>query len=168
MKQHFHPARRQSGVMLIEALIALLIFSVGILGIVGMQSAAVQASGDAKYRSDAALLANQLIGRMWVSDRTQATLQTAYQTNGAAYQAWAWTGAGGTGTQTAPATGTVMQVLPGVTAAANLPTVVITPNPGSTPTSIPNNVVTITVFWQAPKDTTAHQFVAQAQISRNP
>ena len=84
MKQHFHQTRRQSGVMLIEALIALLIFSVGILGIVGMQSAAVQASGDAKYRSDAALLANQLIGRMWVSDRTQATLQTAYQTNGTA------------------------------------------------------------------------------------
>ena len=168
MKQHFHQARRQSGVMLIEALIALLIFSVGILGIVGMQSAAVQASGDAKYRSDAALLANELIGRMWVSDRTQATLQTAYQTNGTAYQAWAWTGIGGTGTQAAPAAGTVMQSLPGITATTNLPTVVITPDAGSTPTSTPTSVVTITVFWQAPRETTPHQFVAQAQISRNP
>jgi type IV pilus assembly protein PilV len=168
MKQHFHQAGRQSGVMLIEALIALLIFSVGILGIVGMQSAAVQASGDAKYRSDAALLANQLIGRMWVGDRTQATLQAAYQTNGAAYQAWAWAGAGGTGTQAAPATGTVMQTLPGITSTSNLPTVVIVPDLGSTGTSTPTSLVTVTVFWQAPRETTAHKFVALAQVSRNP
>ena len=36
---------RQSGVMLLEALIAILIFSLGILGLVGMQASAVRASG---------------------------------------------------------------------------------------------------------------------------
>ena len=48
---------RQSGVMLLEAMIAILIFSLGVLGVVGMQAMAVAASRDAKYRADAALLA---------------------------------------------------------------------------------------------------------------
>ena len=46
--------RRQGGFMLIEALIAILIFSIGILGIVGLQAAAVNQSTDARYRSEAA------------------------------------------------------------------------------------------------------------------
>ena len=51
---------KQSGVMLLEALIAILIFSLGVLGIVGMQASAVKASRDAKYRADAGLLAARL------------------------------------------------------------------------------------------------------------
>lgn len=54
----------QSGVMLLEALIAILIFSFGVLGIVGLQATAINTVQDAKYRSDAALLANELIGEM--------------------------------------------------------------------------------------------------------
>jgi type IV pilus assembly protein PilV len=147
--------------MLLEGLIALLIFSMGILAIVGMQASAVKASSDAKYRSEASLLANELIGRMWVSDRTQATLQTAFaSTTGTGYQAWAWVGTHTTpGTQTAPAAGTVLATLPG--AQANLPTVVIAPVAS---TSIPSSLVTITISWQAPNETSSHQFVAVAQI----
>jgi type IV pilus assembly protein PilV len=165
MKQDFPLAGHQSGVMLIEALIALLIFSIGILGIVGMQASAVQASSDAKYRSDAALLANELLGRMWTSDRIQANLQTAYASpNGTAYKAWAWVGSntGSPGTQTAPAPGTVLQTLPG--ASANLPTIVIVPNLGATAVSVPSSIVTITIFWKAPKETTWHNYVTQAEI----
>jgi type IV pilus assembly protein PilV len=44
--------------MLLEALIAILIFSFGILGLVGLQANAINLSTDAKYRADAALLAN--------------------------------------------------------------------------------------------------------------
>ena len=57
--------------MLLEAFIAILIFSMGILAIVGMQASAVKTSADAKYRSEASLLANELIGQMWVSNRTR-------------------------------------------------------------------------------------------------
>src|SRR6218665_3648235 len=107
----------QDGVMLIEALIAILIFSVGVLGIIGLQASAVKASSDAQYRSEAALLANELIGRMWAGDRTQATLQANYNsaTNGALFQQWAWAGsnAGAPGTLTAAAEGTVLRMLPG-------------------------------------------------------
>ena len=57
---------KQRGSMLLEALIAILIFSMGILAIVGLQSSAVSFTTDAKYRTDACFLANQSIGQMWV------------------------------------------------------------------------------------------------------
>ena len=51
--------------MLLEGLIAIVIFSLGVLAIVGMQASMVRASSDAKYRVDASFLANQKIGQMW-------------------------------------------------------------------------------------------------------
>lgn len=127
--------------MLLEGLIAVLIFSLGILAIVGMQAAAVKASSDAKYRSDAGLLANQLIGTMWVSDRTTPTLQANFNApNGASYLTWS---------------AEVQNTLPG--AAANLPNVVVD-NAG---------VVTVTIYWLAPNEpagATPHHFVAIAQV----
>ena len=51
--------------MLIEALLAILIFSIGILAVVGMQSVAIKSVTDSKYRSEAAFLANELIAQMW-------------------------------------------------------------------------------------------------------
>lgn len=162
MTPHLPRAGQQTGSMLLEGMIALLIFSMGILAIVGMQASAVKASSDAKYRSDACLLANELIGKMWVSDRTQATLQAAFASpSGTAYKAWAWVGTNATpGTPSAPATGTVVNTLPG--AKANLPVVFIT-TPVN-PTSLPSSLVTVTIFWQAPNEATGHKYVAVAQI----
>lgn len=62
--------RKQGGIILIEVLVAVLIFSIGILGIIGMQAASVTAVSDAKYRSEAAMVADQIIARMWVGDPT--------------------------------------------------------------------------------------------------
>lgn len=59
------PARLQAGATLIEALVAVLIFSIGILAVVGMQAFSVSAVTDAKYRADASFLANQALGRLW-------------------------------------------------------------------------------------------------------
>ena len=56
---------RQEGVALIEGLIAILIFSLGILSIVGLQAVTLKQSTDAKYRLDASFLANQILGEMW-------------------------------------------------------------------------------------------------------
>lgn len=66
-------AKSQAGVMLIEALIGILIFSIGILALIGMQGAAIKNTTDARYRSEAGFLANQIIGQMWV-DRTNMAL----------------------------------------------------------------------------------------------
>src|SRR3954468_14872308 len=75
------PTRSQRGVMLIEALIAILIFTIGILGVIGLQAAAVQQSTDAKNRTEAAYMADQLMGSMWSGNRTVANLRTQYDSN---------------------------------------------------------------------------------------
>ena len=62
--------------MLLEALIALLIFSFGILGIVGLQAASIRNGSEAKYRTDASFLANELIGQMW-TDRSNVGIAYA-------------------------------------------------------------------------------------------
>jgi type IV pilus assembly protein PilV len=64
--------RKQSGSMLLEALIAILIFSLGVLGLVGVQANAIRLSTDAKYRTEAVFLANELIGRLAVVDPATA------------------------------------------------------------------------------------------------
>lgn len=56
----------QNGVMLLEALVAILIFSFGILGLIAMQAASIKNVSEAKYRTDASFLANELIGQMWL------------------------------------------------------------------------------------------------------
>ena len=63
--------KRQQGVFLLEALIAILIFSFGILGLVGMQSKAISAQSDAQYRIEAANYADKILGQIWSGvDRT--------------------------------------------------------------------------------------------------
>lgn len=57
----------QKGVVLLEALIAMLIFSMGILALVGLQAAMVKNTSDNKYRADASFLAQERIGRMWAN-----------------------------------------------------------------------------------------------------
>lgn len=55
----------QQGAVLVEAMIAILIFSMGVLAIVGLQAAMVKNTADAKYRADASYIAQQRIGVMW-------------------------------------------------------------------------------------------------------
>lgn len=65
-------ARRSKGIALIEAMVGMLIFSIGILGLVGLQAAMNRAQGSAKFRSEAIQLANDLVGQMW-TDRANLT-----------------------------------------------------------------------------------------------
>lgn len=67
----------QKGVVLLEALIAVLIFSMGILAIAGLQGAMVKNTSDSKYRSDAAFIAQQTIGLMWADPSNLAAKATA-------------------------------------------------------------------------------------------
>ena len=145
----FRPARRQRGVMLIEALIAILIFSIGILGIVGLQASAVQQSTDAKNRAEAAYLADQLMGAMWTDNRTVANLQAKYQSCGSSCSGfWTWYG-------------TVKKTLPGVadSIADTQPQVSVD---GS-------GIVTITLSWRSTGEDASslpHHFDIQAQIGQ--
>lgn len=83
-----YPSFRQRGVMLLEALVAILIFSIGILAIVGLQANSIKLSNDAKYRSDASFLANQLIGEMWMAKSSVSFVTDFSSPNGTRYMAW--------------------------------------------------------------------------------
>jgi len=72
-----HPSPRAArthgrGIALIEVLVAMLVFALGVLALVGLQGAMVRAQTDAKVRADAAYLASELIGKMW-ADTTNFT-----------------------------------------------------------------------------------------------
>jgi type IV pilus assembly protein PilV len=60
--------RAQSGAFLLEALIAILIFAFGILGIVGLQAQSLRVTNDSQYRAEAVYLASGLIAQMWSDD----------------------------------------------------------------------------------------------------
>lgn len=79
-------ARAAGGFALIEALIAILLFALGVLGLVGLQVSLTRATTSAKFRADAAYLAQDLIGQMW----TDTTHLTSYNSCAAYAPCKAW------------------------------------------------------------------------------
>lgn len=59
------PPRTQRGALLLEVLVSILIFSVGVLALVGLQARMTEAQSESKYRADASYLANEAVGLMW-------------------------------------------------------------------------------------------------------
>lgn len=125
MKLLRQPKSRQQGVMLLEALLGILIFSLGILAVVGMQAMAVKTVAESKYRMDAGFLANEVIGDMWVDRSNLASYAYAGGTPPAVLANW---------------TAKVQSALPGV--AANPPAIAIDAA----------NTVSVTIFWQHPEE----------------
>lgn len=145
--------------MLLEGLIAILLFSMGIIALVGLQAVAIKNTADAKYRVEAAFLANQIIGQMWADNPTNlagyahhpTTAGGACNFGGAASanaNVTAWLG-----DATTPAPGTVAGNLPGATSARQQIAI------GA------GNLVTVTICWQGPQEAAPHSFVTAAQIS---
>jgi type IV pilus assembly protein PilV len=55
----------QRGVVLLEALVSILLFSMGVLALVGLQAAMIKNTADSKFRADASYIAQQKIGLLW-------------------------------------------------------------------------------------------------------
>jgi type IV pilus assembly protein PilV len=157
LNRQFHA---QNGVILLEALIAIVIFSFGILGMIAMQAAAIRQSDDVQRRVKAAYLANQIISQAWI-DRTNLN-DYIYQETG--------TGVGANGaacvfTGTSPALSANVGVWLGDAAK---PDSVLGALPGAsaqikvTPIS---NLITVTICWKAPAESTTHNFTSTALIS---
>lgn len=145
-------ATAQKGSALLEALFAILIFTIGILALVELQAVSIKSSIDAKYRSDASYLVNQIIAQMWV-DRSNIDNYAHYPTG----PVCAFTGSA---SANANVTGWVTQVadlLPGA-ASSKTQIEVSTPVAGT-------RLVKVTVCWQGPQDSAAHNFAATAQIN---
>lgn len=63
---------RQAGFTLVEVLVAVVIFSVGVLALVKLQANAIRMSTDARQRAEATFLADQLLARMLIADPASA------------------------------------------------------------------------------------------------
>ena len=145
----------QKGVMLVEALVAILIFSLGILGVVGMQARSVQMMTESVFRAQAAQHASALIADMWMTNPAQrANLYASAGANPLRYNQW----------KTLIETGAT--ALPG--AAANPPLVtvdtqqVVYSAAGSGNQTV--SQVTVTVFWQPPGVATPSSYTTTAMI----
>ncbi|MEE9332075.1 MAG: prepilin-type cleavage/methylation domain-containing protein [Methylophilaceae bacterium] len=57
----------QQGVILLEALIAVLIFSLGVLALAGLQAAMIKNTDDAKYRAEASFVAQEVLTEVWLT-----------------------------------------------------------------------------------------------------
>lgn len=80
-------ARVQRGFFLIEAMVAILIFALGILGLVAMGGTAVSSQSDAQYRTEASSLADAIAAQIALGvDRTDETTK-ANSLAGYAHQA---------------------------------------------------------------------------------
>jgi type IV pilus assembly protein PilV len=145
---------QQQGSVLLEVMIAILIFSFGLLAIMGLQAASIVNLSEAKYRNEASFYANRLIGDMWTSDRR--TLAANFATGTARYNAWY---AGMQNTNAA----TGLLGLPGADVLPPTVAVATVLNGALEPTSFN---VTVTVNWQAPGQT-AHRHVAFASLTRD-
>jgi type IV pilus assembly protein PilV len=151
--------KSQEGVMLLEALIGILIFSIGILALVAMQANAISNVSNAQYRAEASALADEIL----------AQIQLDYGNGPAGYSSLSgvnlYAYSGGTATHP-PLANWVDRVrrLPGASTSEAAPSIVV------------NNVtafgsigavkeVRVTVRWRAPTATSVSNHIAIGTIS---
>ena len=139
------PRLPQKGSALMEAMVAILIFSFGVLGLIGILAASIRATNDARYRAEAANLANAVIGDMWAT--AAGDLDPQFGTGGPKLVAWQ---------------NMVANQLP--SASGDNAPVVDLAQPGL---SAQSRSVVVTVFWQMPGETARHQVLITAQIGKN-
>lgn len=146
---------RSRGVALIEALIAILLFSLGILGTVATQARSVQMLSEATLRSQAAQHATDLIAEMWLTDPAQrAQLYDSTSATPIRYLAWKQR------IETGP------RALPGASDAP--PEVVVntiqTPYSALSLGSQTVSAITVTIFWSPPGAGTTNSYTTTAMI----
>lgn len=158
--RHRRVLANQSGFMIIEALIAILIFSLGILGMIAMGGTAIGAQSDARYRTDATRLAENMANRIELnvvrSNNTsqsvrEAELRTslgafAHQATGTVCGAFSGAGSGNSlVTDWVAEVMTVGSTAPGLPGAVSAGQQIIVSN-----TAAGFNRVEITVCWKDP------------------
>lgn len=149
---------KQAGIVLIDAMIAIVIFSIGILGMVALQGSAIEMTTASSYRINAAMLTDHVIAQMWASDLTKLPndFKGSKGKGGAGYTAWF------------DALDCTIQpqqrfhnCLPGVK--ANPPSIDVV-RQAISHTGNTEYQVTVTVYWQAPTDHSVHKYVSVTAI----
>lgn len=135
--------KSQTGILLIEAMVAILIFTIGVIALMGVQAVAMRNTSDSKIRMDAELFADQLLSEMTIdapmaagaASVTRLTQRYASAQNGPGYQRWR---------------DRVTAALPG--ASVDQPVVTVVDATPVAPGSPSMANVTVIVFWRGPKD----------------
>jgi type IV pilus assembly protein PilV len=131
----------QRGSSLLEGLLAILLFSIGLLSLLMLLSATLIESSNARYRIEASLLISDLVSHMWIGDHSLTGLKTRFaDTTSKDYQSWFTS---------------VSNRLPGVSAKLNAPQITIDDARN----------VTVNIRWQVPGDSTSHQMIVHTLIT---
>jgi len=143
--------KSQQGVFLLEALIGIIIFSIGILTLIALQTTAIAVQADAQYRIEAANIADRMLGEIAlnVNRTSNATLQASLANF--AHRPTTSATCNYTGADSADPLVTAWTTAINTTAATRLPgssasRQQILVNTGTF------NQVTITICWQSPAD----------------
>jgi type IV pilus assembly protein PilV len=131
---------RRVGSALIESLLAVLVFSVGLLSLLALLTATLKESDNARYRSEASLLATDLVSRMWSGERSLQSLRQRFTPAADEYQRWLER---------------VRSTLPGITDNQNLPELLIDDE----------RTIRLTLRWQIPSDAQQHQLVVVTRLT---
>lgn len=128
--------KKKKGIFIIEAVIAILIFMIGVLGIIRYQGETILATSQSQYRITASFLADTLLGDVWLYKNQLASFGSSDE-----YDNWM---------------NQVSQYLPGID---------LDPSSGTRPdvsvSTSANGIttVTITIRWQAPGATISNYVV---------
>lgn len=146
MTNHVQPVKRlprqQTGSYLLEALVAILIFAFGVLGLIGLLGNSIRVTNDARYRSEAANLASAMIADMW--GMTATDIDTKFASGGTKLTSW---------------TAKAAALLPSATTEVDLT---------QPDFSTESRNVAVTVSWQLPGEAERHKFLMTGQIGKNP
>lgn len=126
---------KTSGMVLIEVLVALLVFMLGILGFIGLQTALTRTQAESDLRATAANLANDVMGRMWSNVGNLAGYEGTESCSATSCTEWR---------------AKVQQALPGGTASITV--------------DEPTGNVSIKIGWSLPGGI-SHQYETQSNIS---
>ena len=168
----------QRGVFLLEALLALLIFAFGILGIVALGATAINAQTDAEYRTEAANYANEMVSTIWTNaNRIALTGKGAvgYGVDPSSIEIFRHNATGTTPCEFSGAASTS----PLVTSWVNRMTTISASNaglPGATGSGTAKyqqilvdtadfNRVTVTVCWKSPKDAVPRRHTVVSNVN---
>ena len=136
----------QRGALLLDALTAIAVFSIGVLGNVGLQAQAIRHVQGAHCRSEAAGLVHALLGRMLAEDPASLALRYDMRAGGSGYAAFS----------------RLALRLPGADVPGNAPELRV--EPGPVPSS---RRVTVALRWQLPGEAEAHRYGAATVIGTN-
>ena len=129
--------------MMLEALVAALIFALAAIAIVGFQARAARHLNDAHFRVEARHIVHSALARMQAADNATLYAEFDMRAAGAGYRALV----------------AQAQRLPGVTAVRYAPEVLVTAGPSGT-----SRMAEVTVQWRLPGDAAPHRYSASAAV----